>query len=78
MTAKETTNSFWGFLGWVIVTQLGCDIDIAGYAPDAMGSKVQLDFRRSCTIAKGAEACEFYYYLQGYASEDMATVKNHT
>jgi hypothetical protein len=61
-------------LGCPELARLGCDIDIAGYAPEAMGDKVNLDFRRPGTIAKGSPACEFYYFRQGHAPADMETV----
>lgn len=56
------------------LAKMGCDIDIAGYAPNALGNKVDLDFRRPRTLANGDEACEFYYYRAGYAPEDMNTI----
>lgn len=61
-------------LGCPELARLGCDIDIAGYAPEAMGNKVNLDFRRPCTLANGDESCEFYYYRKGYAPADMRTI----
>ena len=73
LTKCLNVNAF-SALGCPELARLGCDIDIAGYAPEAMGNKVQLDFRRPCTIAKGSAVCEFYYYRQGHAPEDLATV----
>ena len=61
-------------LGCPELARLGCDIDIAGYAPEAMGHKVDLDFRRPCTLANGDKACDFYYYRNGYAPLDMPTI----
>jgi len=61
-------------LGCPELARLGCDIDIAGYAPEAMGNKVNLDFRRPHTIANGDNACEFYYYRKGHAPADMRTI----
>ena len=61
-------------LGSPELARLGCDIDIAGYAPEAMGDKVNLDFRRPGTIAKGNPTCEFYYYRKGHAPADMKTM----
>jgi len=61
-------------LGCPELARLGCDIDIAGYAPEAMGDKVNLDFRRTGTIAKGSAVCDFYYYRKGCAPADMETV----
>lgn len=54
--------------------RLGCDIDIAGYAPEALGNKVNLDFRRPCTLANGDKSCEFHYYRKGHAPADMRTI----
>jgi len=53
------------------LAKMGCDIDIAGYAPGALGNKVDLDFRRPCTLANGDKSCEFYYYRKGHAPVDM-------
>jgi len=61
-------------LGCPELARLGCDIDIAGYAPEAMGNKVNLDFRRPCTLANGDKSCEFYYYRKGRAPTDMLTI----
>lgn len=60
-------------LGCPELARLGCDGDIAGYAPEAMGDKVNLDFRRPHTMVRGDVACEFYYYRKGYAPENMET-----
>ena len=60
-------------LGCPELARLGCIADIAGYAPEAIGNKVNLDFRRPCTMANGDKACEFYYYRKGYAPADMPT-----
>jgi len=56
------------------LARLGCDMDIAGYAPNALGNKVDLDFRRPCTLVNGDKACEFYYYRKGCAPADMRTI----
>ncbi len=56
------------------LAKLGCDIDIAGYAPEALGNKVNLDFRCPCTLVNGDKACEFYYYRKGHAPADMRTI----
>lgn len=61
-------------LGCPKLARLGCDIDIAGYAPHAMGDKVGLDFRRPCTLVNGDESCEFHYYRKGHAPADMRTI----
>ena len=56
------------------LARLGCDIDIAGYAPGALGNKVNLDFRRPCTLVNGDKSCEFYYCRKGKAPSDMRTI----
>ena len=56
------------------LARLGCDGDIAGYAPEALGDEVNLDFRRPCTLANGDEACEFHYYRKGTAPADMRAI----
>ncbi len=56
------------------LAKLGCDVDIAGYAPEAIGNQVNLDFRRPCTLANGDKACEFHYYRKGSAPADMRTI----
>ena len=61
-------------LGCPELARLGCIADIAGYAPEAMGNKVNLDFRRPYTMANGDKACEFYYYRKGHAPADMRTL----
>ncbi len=61
-------------LGCPELARLGCDIDIAGYAPEAMGNKVNLDFRRPCTLANGDKSCQFYYYRKGHAPADLRTI----
>lgn len=61
-------------LGCPELTRLGCIADIAGYAPEAMGNKVNLDFRRPCTLVNGDKACEFYYYRKGCVPADMQTI----
>ena len=60
-------------LGVPELARLGCDIDKAGYAPDAMGNTVNLDFRRPCTLVNGDKSCDFYYYRKGHAPADMRT-----
>jgi hypothetical protein len=61
-------------LGCPELARLGCIADVAGYAPEAMGNKVNLDFRRPYTMANGDKACEFYYYRKGHAPADMRTL----
>lgn len=45
----------------------GCDHDLAGYP--AIADAVQAEFRRPCTIAKGAATCNFRFYRKGTAPE---------
>jgi hypothetical protein len=45
----------------------GCDHDLAGYP--AIADSVEAEFRRPCTIAKGAETCEFRFYRKGTAPD---------
>ena len=61
-------------IGCPELARLGCDGDIAGYAPEALGDQVNLDFRRPRTLANGDEACEFHYYRKGSAPGDMRTM----
>jgi len=61
-------------IGCPELARLGCDGDIAGYAPEALGDQVDLDFRRPRTLANGDEACEFHYYRKGSAPADMRTI----
>jgi len=61
-------------LGCPELARLGCEIDRAGYAPEAIGDQVELDFRRPSAIAKGGASCEFYYYRKGHAPADMETL----
>jgi hypothetical protein len=65
---------FMSTLGCPELARLGCIADIAGYAPEAMGNKVNLDFRRPRTMANGDKTCEFYYYRKGHAPADMRTL----
>ena len=61
-------------LGCPELARLGCIADVAGYAPEALGNKVNIDFRRPYTMANGDKACEFYYYRKGHAPADMRTL----
>jgi len=61
-------------MGCPELAQVGCAIDKGGYAPDAMGDLVSLDFRRPTTLVNGDAACEFHYYRKGSAPEGMATL----
>ncbi len=47
-------------LGYPELGPFGCDHDCAGYA--AIAEKVQVEFRRPCTIAKGGTTCDFRFY----------------
>ncbi|NQV08026.1 L-2-amino-thiazoline-4-carboxylic acid hydrolase [bacterium] len=47
--------------------RLGCDHDLAGYP--AIADRHDFEFRRPCTIAKGADACEFRFYRKGTAPD---------
>jgi hypothetical protein len=46
-------------LGCLELARLGCDGDIAGYAPEAIGDKVNLTFRHPHHMVRGDEACKF-------------------
>jgi hypothetical protein len=61
-------------LGCPEMGRIGCDFDIGGYAPEALGDKVNLDFRRPNTLANGDKSCDFYYYRKGHAPKDMRTI----
>jgi hypothetical protein len=61
-------------LGCPEMGRMGCDFDIGGYAPEALGDKVNLDFRRPNTLANGDKSCDFYYYRKGHAPKDMRTM----
>ena len=61
-------------LGCPEMGRIGCDFDVGGYAPEALGDEVNLDFRRPCTLANGDDACEFYYYRKGHAPKEMRTI----
>ena len=54
--------------------RIGCDFDVGGYAPDAIGDMVNLDFRRPNTLASGDKSCDFYYYRKGHAPKEMRTI----
>lgn len=49
------------------IAKLGCDHDLAGYP--VILDKVNAEFRRSHTIAKGDEYCDFYFYRKGTAPD---------
>jgi hypothetical protein len=56
-----------GALGCPELGKLGCDHDLTGYP--AIEDRVQAEFRRPCTIAKGGSYCKFIFYRQGTAPE---------
>jgi len=45
--------------------KLGCDHDLAGYP--LILDKVDAEFHRPCTLAKGGTSCDFYFYRKGTA-----------
>jgi len=45
--------------------RLGCDHDLAGY-PTIL-DRVDAEFRRPCTLAKGDDCCDFNFYRKGTA-----------
>ncbi len=49
------------------IAKLGCDHDLAGYP--VILDKVNAEFRRPRTIAKGDEYCEFMFYRKGTAPD---------
>lgn len=49
------------------IAKLGCDHDLAGY-PEIV-DKVNAEFRRPHTIAKGDEYCDFMFYRKGTAPD---------
>jgi len=49
------------------IAKLGCDHDLAGYP--VIIDKVNAEFRRPHTIAKGDEYCDFMFYRKGTAPE---------
>ncbi len=61
-------------LGVPELARLGCDVDIGGYAPEALGNQLNFDFRRPCTIVNGDKTCDFYFYRKGKAPTDMRTI----
>ena len=50
------------------IGKLGCDHDLAGYP--AILDRVNAEFRRHHTIAKGDEYCDFMFYRKGKAPDD--------
>lgn len=44
---------------------LGCDHDLAGYP--VILDRVNAEFRRPCTLAKGSDYCDFNFYRKGTA-----------
>jgi len=49
------------------IAQLGCDHDLAGYP--VILDKVDAEFRRPHTIAKGDAYCDFHFYRKGTAPD---------
>lgn len=47
------------------IAKLGCDHDLAGYP--VILDRVNAEFRRPHTIAKGDEYCDFHFYRKGMA-----------
>lgn len=45
--------------------KLGCDHDLAGYP--VILDRVNAEFRRPCTLAKGCDFCDFNFYRRGTA-----------
>ncbi|HZD80916.1 MAG TPA: L-2-amino-thiazoline-4-carboxylic acid hydrolase, partial [Actinomycetota bacterium] len=45
--------------------RLGCDHDLAGYP--VVLDRVDAEFRRPCTLAKGGDFCDFNFYRRGTA-----------
>lgn len=58
--------------GYPELAKLGCDHDLAGYP--LIEDEVDAVFRRSQTIAKGADSCDFQFYRKG--TEPEATFEN--
>lgn len=52
-------------LGCPELGRLGCDHDLAGY-PKIL-DRVNAEFRRPCTLAKGDDCCDFNFYRKGTA-----------
>ena len=49
------------------VAKLGCDHDLAGYP--VLIDRVNAEFRRPHTIAKGDDYCDFHFYRKGTAPD---------
>ncbi len=49
------------------IAKLGCDHDLAGYP--VIVDRVDAEFRRPHTIAKGDEYCDFHFYRKGTAPD---------
>lgn len=47
------------------IAKLGCDHDLSGFP--LIESRVNAEFRRPCTLAKGGEYCDFNFYRTGFA-----------
>jgi len=55
------------------VGMLGCDHDVAGYP--CIEDKVNSEFRRHRTIAKGDDVCDFMFFKKGKCSFDASKNK---
>jgi len=52
---------------------LGCDHDVAGYP--CIEDKVNSEFRRQHTIAKGDDICDFMFFRKGKCPFDASKNK---
>ena len=52
-------------IGCPELAKLGCDHDLAGYP--VILDRVDAEFRRPCTLAKGGDHCDFNFYRKGTA-----------
>ena len=71
LTVTVTTCAnveLFGELGVPELGKFGCDHDLAGYP--VIGDDVDCDFRRFCTIAKGADNCVFEFHRKGTAPDN--------
>lgn len=71
LTIKITTCAnveLFSELGVPELGKFGCDHDLAGYS--TIEDKVDCEFRRMCTIAKGDDCCVFEFYRKGTAPDN--------
>ncbi len=47
--------------------RLGCDFDLGGCP--VIVDRVNAEFRRPCTLARGGDRCRFFFYRKGTAPE---------